>query len=393
MLPMIRSATLAVAAATLASPALAQFDLRGVLSSVIANTAGQAAAGAAVQGLQAGAADPTATAAAPAAATAVVPSKPPTAAELEDILKSPVAGGDLPAGAVKGNLALKGKRYYLAEYRVLFEVAGRVTANTRAAYLGGIDRGGTRVTVNYSWPAPNIALMQAITDRAYADFLQQLAAAGIQPEPADTFVRELGAVYEATLDGTRPGAEVHEEQDLGHGTRKYMVFVPTGTKMVARGFIGIGAGNIGKRIEFSKSNVEGLSFGAAINLAAQESSGTASSLFKRGSSANASAAMEIVMPPKHAALLQGHALGQGMSLAAALPVPGQFAVLQEAGGYDSSKDAAVRAVQVLGALTLGVAGNNSKRVDMTVEVDQAALARQAFQGLAALHKATAVGIQ
>ncbi|MGV3572860.1 MAG: hypothetical protein ACO1PB_19880 [Ramlibacter sp.] len=294
---------------------------------------------------------------------------------------------------VKGNAALKGKRFYIAEYRVLFEVAGSATASTRAGYMPGMDFGATRSTVAYAVPKPNVELFQAITDKAYADFLAKLEAAGVKPEPADAFTRENGAVYEATAEGSKPGAEVYEDVDLGHGKRKYLVMVPTGTRAVPRGFIGIGAGNIGKRIDFSKANLEGVSVGMAVHLAAQESSGSGSSIFRRGSSASASAAMEIVMPPKSAGVLQTHARGEVISLAAAMPVPGQFATLRESGGYDTQKDAAVQAINMIGRLALGVAGNNSKKVEMAVEVDEAALQQQALKGIMAVNAGVAAAVQ
>jgi hypothetical protein len=376
--------------ATASLPSAAQFSLGSLLQGV-ANQAAAGAANAAAAAAVQGALAPAQGASAPAgAAEAPAPTRVATAEELQAILQAPPAAMEPPA--TKGSMALKGKRFYLAEYRVLFEVGGKVTANTRAAYFGGVDRGATRMTVTYSVPKVDVALLQAITDRAYADFVAQLAAAGLQPEPAEAFVKENGAVYEATVDATRPGAEVHEEVDLGYGSRKYMVFTPAGTKMVSRGFAGIGAGNIGKRIDFSKSNLEGVSVGIAVNLAAQESSGGGSSLFKRGSSANASAAMEVLMPPKQAGVAQSHARSEVVALPGAMPVPGQFASFREVGGYDSSKDAAVRGIQMLGALTMGVAGNNSKRVDMEIDVDNGALARQVLQGVTAVHKATVAGI-
>jgi hypothetical protein len=294
---------------------------------------------------------------------------------------------------LNGHAALKGKRFYLAEYRVLFEVGGSVSANTRAAYFLGRDYGGTRVSVNYQLPRPNVELFQAITDKAYADFLAKLEAAGLKPEPAEAFTREHGAVYESTADGSKPGAEVIEEVDLGYGKRRYLVMTPGGTRAVARGFIGLGAGNIGKRIDFSKANLEGVSVGMVVNLAAQESSGGGSSMFRRGSSANASAAMEITTPPKMGGVLQTHARGEVISLATPLPVPGQFAMLRETGGYDTTKDPAMVALNIVGRLALGVAGNNSKKVDMALDVDEAALAQQALKGLAAVNQGVTAALQ
>ncbi len=336
-------------------------------------------------------ADP-APASAPANASAA-PRPPADPAAIEQALKASPTLLDT-AGVVKtSNVVLKGKRFYVAEYRVLFEVGGKVTANTRAAYFGGRDYGATRVTVNYDWSKPDVALMQAITDRAHADFLARLEAAGFKPEPAEAFVQANGAVYESTAEGSKPGAEVTEEVDLGYGKRKYMVFAPTGSKNVARGFIGLGAGNIGKRIDFSKGNLEGVSMTMVVNLAAQESSGGGSSMFKRGSSANASAAMEVGMAPKMFGVLQTHATSQAVSLNAPLAVPGDFAQFREVGGYDTQKDAAVQGLQMLGRLTMGLAGNNSKKVDLAIDPDLPALARQALQGLATTNQAVVGAIQ
>lgn len=327
-----------------------------------------------------------------AAAAQGTPSIPQaTPEQIEAALAAPIAPLDAPA-PVKGNATLKGKRFYIAEYRVLFEIGGTVSANTRAAYFGGTDYGATNVRVNYLVPTPDLKLLQAITDKAYADFLARLEAAGAKPEPAEAFVKENGAVYEATLDGSKPGAEVYEDVELGYGKRKYLVMVPTGTKMVARGFAGIGAGNIGKRIDFSKGNLEGVSMGMVVNLAAQESSGGGSSMFKRGSSANASAAMELAMPPKQLGVLQTHAMTHVVSLSGPLAVPGQFANLRETGGYDTQKDAVVKGLQILGALTMGLGANQSKRIDMALDVDNAALARQALQGMTAVNQAAVGGI-
>lgn len=329
----------------------------------------------------------------PAPAMPAAPGAVPAAASPADIqaaLQAPPAPLDA-AGIMKGNATLKGKRYYISEYRVMFEAGGSVTASTRAAYFGGTDYGATRMTVRYEAPQLDIGVLQAITDRAYADFLQRLEAAGAKPEPTDPFVRENGAIYEATLEGSKPGAPVIEEVDLGHGKRRYIVMAPTGTKLNSRGFAGLGAGNIGNRIAWSKANLEAVSVALAVNLAAQESSGSGSSMFRRGSSANASAAMEVTAAHR-AALLQSHAHTHMLSLGGPLAVPGQFATLRETGGYDTRQDAAVAGIQALGRM-MGQAANNSKRVELTLDVDHAAMGRLALQGLASLNQGIASAIR
>ncbi len=313
-----------------------------------------------------------------------------SAADIQAALQAPVTLLDA-GSAVKGSAAIKGKRFYISEYRVMVESGGSVTASTRAAYFGGTDYGATRMTVNYQAPQLDIAALQAVVDKAYADFVSRLEAAGAKPEAPDAIIREAGVVYEASQDATRPGAPVVHESDLGYGKRRYMVFAPTGMKLNPRGFAGLGAGNISARINYSKNNVEAISVVMAINLAAQESSGSGSSMFRRGSSVNASAAMEIGGAPG-ILMLQGHAMGQVLHPGTALSIPGQFATLRETGGYDSRQDAAVAGIEALGRM-MGQAGNQSKRVEMTLDIDTAAMSRMALQGLVSMNQGIAAAIR
>ncbi|RYX88519.1 MAG: hypothetical protein EOO28_35990 [Comamonadaceae bacterium] len=316
---------------------------------------------------------------------------PASAADVQAALSAPVTPLDV-SKVITGTAAIKGKRFYVSEYRVMVETGGSITASTRAAYFGGTDHGATRMTVNYQAPQLDMAALQAVVDKSYADFIQRLEAAGAKPEAAESIIKEAGgAVYEATLEGSKPGAPVTDEADLGYGKRRYLVFAPTGMKLNSRGFAGLGAGNISQRINYSKSNLEAISVVMAINIAAQESSGSGSSLFRRGSSANASAAMEIGGMPRML-MLQSHAQTQTLNAQAALPVPGQFATMRESGGYDTRNDAAVAGIQALGRM-MGSAGNNSKRVDMTLDVDTAAMSRMAYQGLVSMNQGIAGAIR
>ena len=310
---------------------------------------------------------------------------------------TPVASPAEPAGLLdasanlSGSVSMKGKRFYVSEYRLLVEVGGQVTANTRAAYFGGTNHGATRMSVKYDASSMDFVALQQLADRAYADFLARLEAAGAKPEPAEAIIKEYGVIYEANQPGSTAAAPVYDDLDLGYGKRKYLVLAPTGTLLNSRGFAGLGAGNLSGRMSYSKSNAEAISVAMAVHIAAQESSGGGSSLFKRGSSANASAAMEIAGAAR-AAALQSHAHSQSYLFKAPLAVPGDFATLKEVGGYDSQKDAAVGAIQALGRL-FGQAANNSKRVDMAVEVNMPAMTQMALRGLASMHQAMANGMK
>lgn len=311
---------------------------------------------------------------------------PLTLATITPVLAEPVA--PLPAdGLIEGKLDLKGKRFYIAEFRLLFDIGGKVTANTRAGYLPGRDYGATNVRVNYSVPNVDIAAFQALTDKAYEDFRARFASAGVRLEDADTFVRENGAVYEATEAASRPGAPVFLERNLGHAERKYLVMAPTGMRIHARGLAGLGAGNIGKRVAFSQNRLEGLSVTMAVNMAALESSGSASAITRRSSTAEAKEAMSVNAGPD-ALLLQAHASGGGFRMTKPLALDGSFANFREAGGYDTNKDAVGRTVGILTNLA-GLGANQTKRVDLEVDLDGPNTGRMALRGIVSVNQALA----
>lgn len=294
----------------------------------------------------------------------------------------------LPANDLfEGKLDLKGKRFYIAEFRVLFDVGGQSSASTRGGYLPGRDYGSTRAKVNYKVPNVDVAAYQAITDKAWEDLKARLAAAGARLEDRDAFVRENGAIYEAGEEASKPGAPVFIEKNFGHSERKFLVMAPTGMKVHARGFAGLGAGNIGKRIEWSKTNLEALSISVAVNIAALESSGSGSSIFKRESSASAGEGMSISMAPD-TLLVQSHTNTNILRMTRALPVEGSFARFREAGGYDTDKDAVGRTMGILTNLA-GMGANKTKRTDLEVDLDGPATARLALQGLATINQAVA----
>ena len=72
----------------------------------------------------------------------------------------------------------KSKTVYIPSYRVAFQVAGKVTASTRESYALGTSRSGTSVTSNTALDGIDFVRMQAIADRAHADLVARLQAAG-----------------------------------------------------------------------------------------------------------------------------------------------------------------------------------------------------------------------
>jgi hypothetical protein len=133
----IRLLSLTLGLGAMALPAQAQFG------GLVGNILGAASS---LTGSSPNAATPTAAGAASGAPAVVAVDM----AQIDAVLKAPPELLD-GVNAVKGTLdQLRGKRFYISEYRVLFEQSGSIAANTRAAYLGGTNYGATRMTVRYA---------------------------------------------------------------------------------------------------------------------------------------------------------------------------------------------------------------------------------------------------
>ncbi|MCF8160144.1 MAG: hypothetical protein K9J76_05545 [Polaromonas sp.] len=287
--------------------------------------------------------------------------------------------------AFEGNLKLGGKRFYLAEFRVLYEVAGEVSARTNAGYMPGTSYGATSSRIKYQVPQVDVAALQALTDKAFADFQQRLLHAGVTPDPADAFISQHGAVYPATEAGSTANSPVYIEENLGHTKRKYMVFAPTGMKLQPRGFAGLGAGNMGIRMDWVKNKFEGLNVGLALNFASLESSGSGSSILNRDGSSTAAQPVMSIATPSGSVVAQGHVDAGALYMPKPTTVPGDFAKMRETGGFDTQKDAGVKGLQMLGNL-MGVAANTSKTVEMELELDGTTTTRLALQAMSTFNQ-------
>lgn len=292
------------------------------------------------------------------------------------------------SGVADGNLKIKGKKVFLTEYRVLFDVSGEVKANTRGGYLLGSDYGSTRVTVKYKIPNVDVAAFQAITDKAFEDFKSRMATTGLDltyGNPPE------GGVYDATQQGSTPEAPVYITKDVGHSKRVFLVMAPTGMKLISRGFTGIGAGNIGNRIAWGGKNYEGMNVTQTINIADHESSGSGSSIFRKRSEADAKSGMSVAAGTGEF-LVQTHVSGNLLRADNPVLIAGQFANFKDVGGFDSDKNTALRVVGTLQNLA-GMGADKFKTVEKEVELDGAATARMALQGLATMNQAVAESIR
>lgn len=293
---------------------------------------------------------------------------------------------------LEGDLKLAGKRIYISEFRVLFEVGGKVSASTRSGYLAGTSYGATHSTINYTVASLDIDALQALTDRAWVDFKARLAEKGVRIEDREAFVGQFGEVYPATEDATSPGKPVYIEANQGYVARKYLVMAPKGMKLHPRSLAGMGAGNISKRIEYVKNKLDGLAIGVAVNIANLESSGSGSSILHRDGSSTAAREGMTITGPAGAFVANGHAEGAMLRMPEGFDVPGTFARFREVGGYDTQKDAVAKSMQIVSALA-GVAASKSKTVDMEVDLDAQATSRLVMQGLATFNAAMVNKIQ
>lgn len=292
------------------------------------------------------------------------------------------------AGVVNGKLDIKGKTVHLTEFRVLFEVAGEVTASTRGGYLLGTDYGATRATVIYKVPEVDVAAFQVITDKAFEDFKARVSQAGVNLAYS---VPEGGGVYVASEPASTASQPVFIEKNLGYSKRKFLVMAPTGMAVVPRGFAGIGAGNISRRMEWVRGNQEGVSITQTVSIAELETSGGGSSILKRSSSAEASSQLTIGNAPDDF-LLQTHVGGGALRMGEPVRVPGNFANFRTVNTFDSSTDTTSRIVGGLQNL-MGQGANMVKKVEKTVDLDGPATARLALQGLATVNQAVVEAIR
>ncbi len=77
------------------------------------------------------------------------------------------------------------KRVAVAGFRVAFVTKDSATAQVRASSFLGRDTSGARMTVNATLEGIDAATLQAVTDKAYANFLAQLQLAGREIVPQD----------------------------------------------------------------------------------------------------------------------------------------------------------------------------------------------------------------
>ena len=299
-------------------------------------------------------------------------------------------GQPVRAPRTTGQLSLLGKRLYIAEYLLLFDLSGEVTARPQHGLLLGLPVGDKPALLAYR-SAPDIGALQQLTDRAWADLQERLQAAGVAlADPADT-VRQHGAVYAATEPASTALAPVVLSAKSGDTERRYLALAPTGMRLVARTVAGIGLGNIAARVSFPVQGVEALSLAMALNFSALDGSGQRQSSFAMPPDAAAgqqalSPLMELAPAPA-AALVHGHAQLGLVNLGEALVLAGEFARLRPQPVADAPLRENLAPLLSLGRRLLG--NPSAPRVDAVLELDGPSTARLALYALAAGNQAIA----
>lgn len=193
-------------------------------------------------------------------------------------------------GAKSVTAFAKSNRVAVAGFRVVFVTHNEARAFVRASYMPGRETGSARAKMEVDLKGVDDATLQAITDQAYALFVDQLKTAGREVVP----VSEMQASF-AAFKSTPAGP-----QDVSSGLLRGKAFSPTGMPLWwqvgdAWGDAGLSQKNMRAFNELSKNLNAPITIAPAIviDFAHMESSGNRSGLVARRAEVGASLAMSI----------------------------------------------------------------------------------------------------
>ena len=317
----------------------------------------------------------------PAPGTALQPITPIALAEL---LARPLAG-PVTAPRTVGDLDLKRKRFYIADYRVLVDQGGELRTRTRDGQLLGTASKTDDVTLAYR-TQPDLGMLQALVDRAWADLQARLAAAGVLVEPGDDIISANDAVFAATAAPTLPDLPpVMAEGKSGDNTRRYLVLAPSGQRLVPQAPGGLDPGNLTARVKYLSSRVEGLSLALAVNLSGLDLAAQRPSTYPAPEGAPTLSPLMELVPAPGVALVHAHAQSARVNLAEALVLAPEFARLRPADGTD--KGERKTALDKLLALGRSITSSGRPRVDAALDLDGPSTARLLMYALSAGNQA------
>ncbi|HVT36931.1 MAG TPA: hypothetical protein VHE37_15180 [Nevskiaceae bacterium] len=117
------------------------------------------------------------------------------------------------------------KRVAVAGFRVVYVIESSASAHVRSSYLpGGVEKTAAHSSIDVKLAGVDNATLQAITDKAYANFLEQLKAAGREVVPPE----QLATLY-PKLDVAKTSADAPYQKDVGG--KVGVAFSPTGVPL------------------------------------------------------------------------------------------------------------------------------------------------------------------
>ena len=241
-----------------------------------------------------------------AAQTADLPPLRPLSMVSAEAALARLPGTPTPAPRTSGTLDLGGRQVHIAEYLLLFDLAGEQPGPVRDGKLLGMPVPEGKAQL--AWRAtPDVAVLQALTDHAWADLQARLQAAGVVLADAAAVVQTHGAVHAATSPGSDAGAPVQLVHTQGGTTRRYLAMAPTGMRLVPRTPAGIGPGDAAARATYQAQRHEALSLAMALHLSVLDATGARAPAFAApGGLPTLSPLMELAPAPA-AALVHAHA--------------------------------------------------------------------------------------
>ncbi len=236
-------------------------------------------------------------------------------------------GATTPAARTSGTLDLRGKQVHIAEYLLLFDLAGEQPGPVRGGRLLGMAVPEGKAQLAYR-AAPDTAVLQALTDHAWADLQARLQAAGLVLADAAAVVQAHGAVHAASTPGSTADTAVQLVHSQGGSIRRYLALAPSGMRLVPRTPAGTGPGDATVRATYLAQRQEGLSLAMALNLSVLDATGARAPAFAApGGLPTLSPLMELAPAPA-AALVHAHAQQAFINLDEALVPAAHFARLR-----------------------------------------------------------------
>ncbi len=215
----------------------------------------------------------------------------PAAITLPDLNPSEWFDGKMGGtfGAKTVTAFAKSNRVAVAGFRVVFVTHNEARAIVRASYMPGRETGAAKAKMEVDLQGVDEATLQAITDKAYTLFIEQLKAAGREVVPNDQM--------------KEPWAKFNVEtvpQETKTGLLRGLAFSPTGMPLWWQGGdpwgnAGIGQKNLKAFNELSKALDAPITIAPVIvvDFAQMQSSGNRSGLIARRAEVGATLAMSI----------------------------------------------------------------------------------------------------